>query len=377
LSFSDGQVCYSSNLDLESSDGNASITAKSLVEQNKDEIKELKEVHQDEIMALKEIHRRDFLDLQDKTLKWIVSKSDLMQEQSKSLAHMKEEMAVLRKDNDELKITAKEAFVEAQKAIAKNCKTLASYVEEEIRDSEQAANGIIDGLQCELEDAHEQIALLRDSQKIEESEQETNEAIDRLKSELEDAYEQISLLQNLQESKESEEAANKTIDVLRSELEDAYEQIVLLQDSDEIKESDQADNEIIDELRAELEDAHEQIALLQNASEMKKPENDNESNVLQPSSIPNIQSWQDFSVRFRDAIDGKMTMNENVKNTKLDSAAMLKAESLFRELCFDTSFQTNSSTDSDDFQDSFEDEQTMQENICEQNTKQSFELVQQ
>ena len=143
LQFSEEQNGYSSNLDLQRNDLDEGSFSKPMVECKKGEIKVLKELHQNEILALKEIHRRDLLSLQDKTLKWIVSKSDLMQEQSKSLASMREEIAMLRENYDDIKNTTKTTFLEAQEAVAKNCETLASYVDDEIRESEEATNAII------------------------------------------------------------------------------------------------------------------------------------------------------------------------------------------------------------------------------------------
>lgn len=81
-------------------------------ENDDDFVKTLKESHQNEILKLKEIHRCDFLDLQDKTLKWVMSKSDMMQEHSRLLAAMREELSTLKYNYIDLKTTAKEAFVE-------------------------------------------------------------------------------------------------------------------------------------------------------------------------------------------------------------------------------------------------------------------------
>ena len=85
----------------------------------------------------------------------------------------------------------------------------------------------------------------------------------------------------------------------------------------------------------------------ENENEKKKQRNEDSIKILQPTSTLNIQSWQDFSAKFRDAINGKMSTIENM-HAKLDSPAVLKAASFFNELSFvDT-------TESDDFQDSFE-----------------------
>ena len=79
---------------------------------NDDIIKTLKESHQNEILKLNEIHRCNFLDLQDKTLKWVMSKSDMMQEHSRLLAAMREELSIMKHNYIDLKSTAREAFAE-------------------------------------------------------------------------------------------------------------------------------------------------------------------------------------------------------------------------------------------------------------------------
>lgn len=226
-----------------------------------DEIKLLKELHQNEIMTLTEIHRRDYLDLQDKTLNWIISKSDLMQEQSRELAYARQEMSTLRQNYDELQATANQAFEEAQNAIARNCETLSLYVREEIQESEKAAKKVINQLHCELEDA----------------------------------YDQIARLQNIQ-----------------------YEREEVSLDNGEVR-------------------VHEGIKT---------------SRI--PHSIPNFKTWSDFSARFRDAISGKLPCDEK-KESELDTAAVVKAESLVKELCFDPSVCSTTSLQSDDFLDTFED----------------------
>ena len=227
----------------------------------KDEIQLLKDLHQNEIMTLTEIHRRDYLDLQDKTLHWIISKSDLMQEQSRELAYARQEMSTLRQNYDELKETANQAFVEAQDAIARNCETLSTYVQEEIQESEHASNKVINELHCELEDAYDQIARLQNN-KCEKEEVNLND--------------------------------------------------------DEIG-------------------VHEGIKTFRKLQ-----------------SIPNFKTWGDFSARFRDAISGKLPCDE-MKESELDTAAVLKAESLVKELCFDPSVCSTTSLQSDDFLDTFED----------------------
>ncbi len=286
LHISKRQICYSCNLGLEPN--NNSLTFASDQKSSNDEVQALKELHQSEILKLKEIHRREFLDLQDKTLKWIVSKSDLMQEQSRSLAYMKEEMVILKENYNELKSTTKNAFVEAQRAIAKNCKTLSLYVEEEIRETEQAAS----------------------------------EIINELRQDLQSAQDKIYILQNPPHSPGAVNTSSRGEGDYRSPHHRGFEK-----------------------------------------------------SILQPSTITNIQSWQDFTEKFREAIEGKMPIDENTE-TKLDSEAILKAESLFKELCFDPSTDTEDSTvDPDDYQDSYEDEQTMMEQKEEQ--QQRFELIKQ
>lgn len=300
LQYSEEQDGYSCNLDLQR-DG---PDEQSLIEHSKDEMKVLKELHQNEIMALKEIHRRDFLSLQDKTLKWIVSKSDLMQEQSKSLAFMREEVLILKENYNDIKNITQTTFLEAQEAVAKNCETLASYVDDEIRESEEAANVIINGLEDELENA----------------------------------YEQISLLKN-------------------------------------IRQSEQEACEVVSGLQEELESAREQIALLKNTPKSSNRNDEMEKSILQPSFISNIQSWDDFTDKFRAAINGKMPLDEDTETT-YDSDAILKAESLFNELSFDTSCDTNSSMESDEFLDSFDYEQVLDVNYSrEEDMTQNLELV--
>ncbi len=239
----------------------------------RDEIKLLKELHQNEILTLTEVHRRDYLDLQEKTLNWIISKSDLMQEQSRELANVRQEMCILKENYDGLKVTANQAFVEAQDAIAKNCETLSLYVQEEIRETEQAAGIVINELQCELEHAYEQIASLQKSQCGQE------------------------VLENNEEDLNASSRSSKS------------------------------------------------------------------SNY-----IPNFKSWRDFSAKFRDAISGKMPVDEK-KESDLDTAAVLKAESLIKELCFDASVCSTTSLQSEDFLDTFENEETLtNENIGSINT---------
>lgn len=302
LQYSEQQDAYSCNLDLQR-DG---PDEKSLIEHKKDEIKVLKELHQNEIMTLKEIHRRDFLCLQDKTLKWIVSKSDLMQEQSKSLAFMREEISILKENYIDIQNTTKSAFLEAQEAVAKNCETLASYVDDEIRESEEASNAIINGLEEELKNAHEQISLLKN-----------------------------------------------------------------------IRQSEKEACEIVSGLQEELESAREQICLLNNTPKSSNCNDESEKFILQPSSISNIQSWRDFTDKFRAAINGKMPLDDCTEAT-YDSAAILKAERLFNELSFDTSCDTDSSMESDEFLDSFEDEQAMDAKYGrEEAIAQNLELVKQ
>ena len=231
-------------------------------------------MHENELLVLKEAHRQEFLDLQEKTLKWIVSKSDVMQDQSKSLASIKTELYTLRENYEELKVTAKEAVVGAQNAIVNNCETLAMYVKEEIQDSEQAAVDAINGLQQELYNAHDQIALLRKN------------AVGR--------------------------------------------------------SNDDVNN------------------------------NNSASSFFPPSPpIANIQSWDEFTYKFREAINGNKesrfgknhTSTRNTSSSaRLDSDAVVKAESLFKELCFDGSKHF------EEFQDSYEDEKAIAANCgVEQN----------
>ena len=226
------------------------------------DIKVLKESHQNEILALQETHRRDFLDLRDRTLKWIVSKSDLMQEHSKLLANMREEVSTLRTNYNDLRKSAKEAFREAQEAINRNCKKLSLYVKEEIHDSEQLTKQTIKELKQELKNAKNQIRKMKTHQT-----QSTNCV------------------------------------------------------------------------------------------------------ALEKSFSHNSQSWNEFTINFRDALDGNFVGNSNTE-TSLDSDVILTAERLFKELCFDNNtlinHQSNHNNETDIFLDSYEDEDTMAATLFQQ-----------
>ena len=182
----------------------------------------------------------------------------------------RQEMSLLKRNYNELKVTANHAFVEAQNAITRNCETLSMYVQEEIRESEQVADEVINELQRELEEAYRQIAMLQ-------------------KNECE-----------------------------KLEFDHTH------------KITSHEDGKVI---------ASESLHSISNTSF-------------------SCNSWRDFSDKFRDAISGKMPIDEN-KESALDAAAIIKAESLIKELCFEASVCSTKSLQSEDFLDAYEEEEMM------------------
>ena len=79
------------------------------------------------------------------------------------------------------------------------------------------------------------------------------------------------------------------------------------------------------------------------------------------SPIPTMQSWNEFSIRFKDALSGNIN-NGNRKHCSLDAYGTIMAEKLFDELCF---FQSNTEFDegsesSDSEKDIFQDTSTIE-----------------
>jgi hypothetical protein len=121
-----------------------------------------------------------------------------------------------------------------------------------------------------------------------------------------------------------------------------------------VRESEQAANEVISGLQNELEDAKKKIAQSKKSSQETPL-----CNNLSESFPQQIQSWHEFTSKFRDAINGNFIFHSD-EETKLDSPAVMKAESLFKELCFDdTQYHESCLTEGDVFQDSLEDENAL------------------
>ncbi len=122
-----------------------------------------------------------------------------------------------------------------------------------------------------------------------------------------------------------------------------------------MRESDQAANEVISRLQNELDDAKQQIA--QSKKSLQATPLCNNRSVSFPQQI---QSWQEFTSKFRDALNGNFVFHCD-DETKLDSPAVMKAETLFKELCFDnTQYNESCLTEVDVFQDTLEDENALE-----------------
>jgi len=110
----------------------------------------MKDAHDKEVLRLKEEHKQDIIDL-------LCSRVDVVRQQGNTILQLKYELDSIRREYDELKDSSVKAFDKATQAVATNCSTLKSYVQEEIRDTDTQAKDNIEKLKMELQCAYEQI----------------------------------------------------------------------------------------------------------------------------------------------------------------------------------------------------------------------------
>jgi hypothetical protein len=116
----------------------------------------LSDRHKEEMLQLREEQKKYFLDLQDRLLEWMGSRSDLV-EQS---IHLKNELHLLRHDYEILKSSSEKAFEDATYSIQGHCESLQAHVKEEIRESEESSRQKMSQLEQDLIQARERIAEL-------------------------------------------------------------------------------------------------------------------------------------------------------------------------------------------------------------------------
>jgi hypothetical protein len=113
----------------------------------------MKDAHDKEVLRLKEEHKQDIIDL-------LCSRVDVVRQQGNTILQLKYELDSIRREYVELKDSSMKVFDEATQAVATNCSTLKSYVQEEIRDTDTQTKDSIEKLKMELQCAYEQMASI-------------------------------------------------------------------------------------------------------------------------------------------------------------------------------------------------------------------------
>ena len=121
-----------------------------LAREQKEQMERMTDAHEKALFSLKEEHKQDIIEL-------LCSRVDLVRQQGNTIVQLKFELDCIRREYIALKKTSVEALDKATQAVATNCSTLKSYVQEEIRDSETQAKQTIIKLEDELKCAHKQI----------------------------------------------------------------------------------------------------------------------------------------------------------------------------------------------------------------------------
>jgi hypothetical protein len=129
---------------------------RAMEKERREDLRCLSDTHKEEILQLREDQKRYFVDLQNRLLEWMGSRSDLV-EQS---IHLKYELHTLRQDYENLKASSIKAFQDAAQSIQENCETLQAKVKEEIRESEESSRQKMSQLEKDLVQARERIAEL-------------------------------------------------------------------------------------------------------------------------------------------------------------------------------------------------------------------------
>jgi len=211
-------------------------------------------------------------------LDWITSRVDLVHQQANRIDDLKSELEEVRCDYEELKDSSEEAFEMAAHSISRNCDSLKSYVHEEIQDSQNVSMGMITNLQRELKEAREEIESLEKATKS---------------------------------SKEQEKCQSEKIIDLQEELDQAREVI-----------------RSMESMPAACKVEKSSISSLDSDPERE------ESTKIENEERGAGRTWDDFTFKFREAIDGKLPDCDASVQSKLDLYGTMTAEKLFQDLCF-------------------------------------------